>query len=449
MDSMQLLQVLRERVAAYQVCLPPIPLAVCLCFIVHLTGASAVGAPRSPSAKTEEPEYQRRQGAFAQVFSDVGFGMGGVVADYILTSAHVVVGAKRLTVQFPDRAQYPAVVAASDERYDLALLRVARSVLESRPQLSPATRRPEVGEAVFAYGGTLNLFPILALGRVTHLTEGLCIIDAPVQVGYEGSPVCLATGEVIGVVAFRRDSLTGVALLNGLPDLLAQAAAWSGPAPAAAPVTRRVWSRYSPHRLRALAAQASPELCAADYEVSHPNGARMLFTTPVTRLTTGFGSSFFSSFSDRDASPSAARPLVLDWEQDTDPRLLPVVSLYVSWPAATEADWRLSVGAEDAVGLAGVSGGSRRSPPARRFRAVELVLKRDGEEQSPWHVRRGPEFVQYDFPLAVFVRGRRFSLTVTGGGVAERFSLVLPPSVVNRLRRDIELVLQSARAAPR
>lgn len=190
------------------------PLLFVFLFWVCAGAAGGKGLVQETEAPPSvRPPHERLLGAFAQVFTDVGFGMGGVVdgcGNCVLTSAHVVAGVRRATLLFPDRTRWPAVVAALDFERDLAVLRVAPAALAGRPRLVRAARPPLLGEKVFTYGGTAELFPILVFGHVLYRSPQVYLIDAAIQRGYSGGPVCLESGELIGVTVFRQENLIGV-----------------------------------------------------------------------------------------------------------------------------------------------------------------------------------------------------------------------------------------------
>jgi len=55
-----------------------------------------------------------------------GFGSGFIISEdgYIVTNAHVVDGASEINIALPDRREYIATLVGSDERSDIALLKV-------------------------------------------------------------------------------------------------------------------------------------------------------------------------------------------------------------------------------------------------------------------------------------------------------------------------------------
>ena len=145
-----------------------------------------------------------------------GLGSGFVIRSdgLIVTNAHVVSGAQRVSVAFQDASTHPAQVVGIDEANDLALLRIDAQDL-------PAVRLGTssnllVGEWAIAIGNPFgfllgNAEPsvtagvISATGRnlVTGGQGGATIdmiqTDAAINPGNSGGPLVNAAGEVIGV----------------------------------------------------------------------------------------------------------------------------------------------------------------------------------------------------------------------------------------------------------
>ncbi|WP_157994173.1 MULTISPECIES: S1C family serine protease [Steroidobacteraceae] len=139
-----------------------------------------------------------------------GTGTGFLVSrsGTVITSNHVIDGAKRIVVHFTDATQAEATVTARSSMTDLAVLET-RIPRQTYLGLAPA-RSAAVGMRVFTYG-----FPATSvLGREPKYTDGtvsaLSGIDddqtylqmsVPVQPGNSGGPVIDDTGNVVGVVA--------------------------------------------------------------------------------------------------------------------------------------------------------------------------------------------------------------------------------------------------------
>jgi S1-C subfamily serine protease len=128
----------------------------------------------------------------------------------ILTNAHVINGARKVTVQFANKKRVDARVLGKDESTDLALLKVDPSGLGLVPLELGSSRAVEVGDPAVAIGNpfglerTLTTGVISAVHRPIQAPNGFRIddaiqTDAPINPGNSGGPLIDATGKVIGV----------------------------------------------------------------------------------------------------------------------------------------------------------------------------------------------------------------------------------------------------------
>jgi S1-C subfamily serine protease len=128
----------------------------------------------------------------------------------ILTNAHVINGARKVTVQFADKKQADAKVLGKDESTDLALLKVDPTDLKLTPLELGTSRTVQVGDPAVAIGNpfglerTLTTGVISAVHRPLQAPNGFRIddaiqTDAPINPGNSGGPLIDATGKVIGI----------------------------------------------------------------------------------------------------------------------------------------------------------------------------------------------------------------------------------------------------------
>jgi serine protease Do len=139
-----------------------------------------------------------------------GNGTGLVLTDeaYVLTNAHVVKGARQVTLRFFDGAEEEARVVGSDPPSDLALLRAGARSGFSLP-LAPAAA-VKVGQVVVAVGHPFGFERSVSLGVVSALErrlpnrdgsvlDGLIQTDAAINPGNSGGPLLNVRGQVVGV----------------------------------------------------------------------------------------------------------------------------------------------------------------------------------------------------------------------------------------------------------
>ena len=164
---------------------------------------------------------------------DEGFGMGqgtgtGVVitADgEILTNAHVVDGASKVSVLFSDSIDpISAVVLAKDVGNDLALLKIDATGLT--PAVFADPESIGVGDEVVAVGFALDLDggPTVTRGIISALNrtiengdgalDGLIQTDAAISSGNSGGPLVNSRGQVVGINTAVFTSTAGTAANN-------------------------------------------------------------------------------------------------------------------------------------------------------------------------------------------------------------------------------------------
>jgi len=136
-----------------------------------------------------------------------GFGSGFIISEdgYIVTNAHVVDDATEITVALPDRREYTATLIGSDERSDIALLKVNASGLPSLTLGDSAS--VNVGQWVLAIGSPFGFEYTATQGIISALSRSLpeenyvpfIQTDVAVNPGNSGGPLFDTDGNVIGV----------------------------------------------------------------------------------------------------------------------------------------------------------------------------------------------------------------------------------------------------------
>jgi S1-C subfamily serine protease len=145
---------------------------------------------------------------------DRGLGSGVVISKdgSILTSLHVVDGAKQVKVTFADGTEAEAVITSTQPDHDIAVVQVAQLPTGIVPAVlgNPASMR--VGDDAFVVGNPFGLYSSMSAGIISgfhrtfnpptgsHKLEGMIQIDAAVNPGNSGGPLLNRDGYVIGIV---------------------------------------------------------------------------------------------------------------------------------------------------------------------------------------------------------------------------------------------------------
>lgn len=143
-------------------------------------------------------------------FGGRGSGTGsGFVYDthgHILTNNHVVDGAEKITVTFHDGTEAVAKVVGTDDKADVAVIKVDNTSFPPLPKGDSS--KLKVGELVMAVGSPFELSQSVTTGIISALErndvginqyESFLQTDAPINPGNSGGPLVNMSGEVIGV----------------------------------------------------------------------------------------------------------------------------------------------------------------------------------------------------------------------------------------------------------
>ena len=136
-----------------------------------------------------------------------GIGSGFIVSPdgYILTNAHVVDGAKSVQVKLTDRREFTAKVIGTDQRSDVALIKIDATNL---PVVRIGhSRDVEVGQWVVAVGSPFGFENSVTAGIVSATSRSLggesyvpfIQTDVAVNPGSSGGPLFDLNGNVIGI----------------------------------------------------------------------------------------------------------------------------------------------------------------------------------------------------------------------------------------------------------
>jgi S1-C subfamily serine protease len=128
----------------------------------------------------------------------------------ILTNAHVISGAVRISVAFADNQTVTGNVIGKDPDDDLALLKVNPDGLTLVPLILGDSSTVQVGDPTVAIGNPFGLARTLTTGVVSALQrsiqapnnfaiDNVIQTDAPINPGNSGGPLINAQGQVIGI----------------------------------------------------------------------------------------------------------------------------------------------------------------------------------------------------------------------------------------------------------
>lgn len=159
----------------------------------------------------------------------------GFIADktgVLLTNRHVVGSTKKVEITYSDGSKKDGDVIFRDREIDLAVIRVANP-----PKLTPLplcyATYPKPADDVTVLGNPLGLANTVTKGIVSALRrsegdlksvtpEGTTLIqtDAAINPGNSGGPMLNKTGEVIGIVSFKKSSGEGTGFAISIVDAL-------------------------------------------------------------------------------------------------------------------------------------------------------------------------------------------------------------------------------------
>lgn len=167
----------------------------------------------------EAPRLERAQGSGFLISAD----------GYLVTNHHVVDKATEITVSFDDDEKYTAKVVGSDQRTDIALLKIEGDH-KFTSFLEFSSETPRVGDWVlavgnpFGLGGTVTAGIVSAGGRsIGNGPYDFLQIDAAVNKGNSGGPAVNLKGQVVGVnTAIYSPSGGSVGIAFAIPSNLAK-----------------------------------------------------------------------------------------------------------------------------------------------------------------------------------------------------------------------------------
>ncbi|MGH8243975.1 MAG: Do family serine endopeptidase [Steroidobacteraceae bacterium] len=180
--------------------------------VVNIAVRGTVAAPRNPFF--EDPGFRRFFGLPPDTvprereFRSAG---SGVIVDaaggYIVTNAHVVKNASEITITLVDDIELKAEVVGTDDRSDVAVLRVKDGKLPAEIRLADSSQL-QVGDFVIAIGNPFGLQHTVTSGIVSALgrtgisrdgVEDFIQTDAAINPGNSGGALVGLDGDLVGI----------------------------------------------------------------------------------------------------------------------------------------------------------------------------------------------------------------------------------------------------------
>jgi len=168
--------------------------------------APAVSSNPSPGESEDILDFFRRQNTRRPVYG-VGSGFFIDKSGYIITNAHVISNASRITIKLDSGDEFIASVVGTDEETDIAVLKIDAGRDVPFLKLGDPDRS-EVGDWVVAIGSPFGLAKTVTAGIISQKKretptasafQKFIQTDAPINRGNSGGPLVNMSGEVIGV----------------------------------------------------------------------------------------------------------------------------------------------------------------------------------------------------------------------------------------------------------
>ena len=140
----------------------------------------------------------------------------------VLTNAHVVSGADRVTVTLKDGREFEGVVKGKDEVTDLAVVKIEPAGVDLPVAPLGNSENVRVGDWAIAVGNPVGLNNTVTLGIISTLTRSSAQVgipdkridflqtDAAINPGNSGGPLLNEQGEVIGINTAIRPNANGI-----------------------------------------------------------------------------------------------------------------------------------------------------------------------------------------------------------------------------------------------
>jgi serine protease Do len=165
------------------------------------------GAPNLPENDPFNEFFRRFSPQVPREQESQSLGSGFIISSdgYILTNAHVVDRAEKITVRLTDKREFKAKVIGADKRTDVALLKIDATGLPKVALGNP--EQIKVGEWVLAIGSPFGFDSSVTAGIVSAKGRSLpqenfvpfIQTDVAINPGNSGGPLFNMKGEVVGI----------------------------------------------------------------------------------------------------------------------------------------------------------------------------------------------------------------------------------------------------------
>ena len=208
-------------------------------FSNSIADAVAEVMPSVVVIRTEKINYRIQRDFFGIAYRIpeqlAGQGSGVVVDElgHVVTSWHVIEGARTGEVVLDDGTKLPVALVGYCKATDLAVLRIQSDGLRLRPASFGDSDRVRVGEVAIAIGSPFSLQSSVTVGHVSQKGRQVQMLpyedfiqtDAAINEGNSGGPLIDVEGCVIGINTAKKtdDQERGVGIAFAVPANLVQA----------------------------------------------------------------------------------------------------------------------------------------------------------------------------------------------------------------------------------
>jgi len=167
--------------------------------------------------------HERYGAGVVKIYSASATGSGFLVdrRGLVLTNYHVVAAREYLAVKVNSREKYPAVLVASDNAADLAVLRINPDACAHLPVVPLAVDSADAapvaaGDPVVAIGNPLEFEDVLSAGHIGKIEADRYLTDVNINHGNSGGPLLDARGRAVGVATFVEGGREGGPGVSGV-----------------------------------------------------------------------------------------------------------------------------------------------------------------------------------------------------------------------------------------